>query len=55
MGGDCCAMFLSLRYHNLNPDYIHGRLKELGKQYQLRVLLVQVLRFLFIFIYAHVH
>nr|CAG4648180.1 EOG090X0BTB [Moina brachiata] len=42
MGVDCCAMFLSLRYHNLNPDYIHGRLKELGKQYQLRVLLVQV-------------
>nr|CAG4635016.1 EOG090X0BTB [Alona affinis] len=42
MGHTCCALFLSLRYHNLNPQYIHDRLKELGKQYELRVLLVQV-------------
>nr|CAG4650420.1 EOG090X0BTB [Sida crystallina] len=42
MGQTCCAMFLSLRYHNLNPQYIHERLKELGKQYELRILLVQV-------------
>nr|CAG4638683.1 EOG090X0BTB [Cyclestheria hislopi] len=42
MGHTCCALFLSLRYHNLNPQYIHGRLKDLGKQYELRVLLVQV-------------
>ncbi|XP_041970792.1 DNA excision repair protein ERCC-1 [Aricia agestis] len=35
-------LFLSVRYHNLNPDYIHNRLKELGKKYELRVLLVQV-------------
>lgn len=35
-------LFLSLRYHQLNPDYIHGRLKDLGKRYELRVLLVQV-------------
>ncbi|XP_032512714.2 DNA excision repair protein ERCC-1 isoform X1 [Danaus plexippus] len=35
-------LFLSLRYHNLNPDYINNRLKELGKKYDLRVLLVQV-------------
>ncbi|CAH0552931.1 unnamed protein product [Brassicogethes aeneus] len=42
MGQTTCALFLSLRYHNLNPDYIHDRLKLLGKMYQLRVLLVQV-------------
>lgn len=43
MGKTCCALFLSLRYHNLNPQYIHGRLKDLGKQYLLRVLLVHVI------------
>lgn len=43
MGRTVCALFLSLRYHNLNPDYIHERLKQLGKMYELRVLLVQVL------------
>nr|CAD7463838.1 unnamed protein product [Timema tahoe] len=42
MGKTTCALFLSLRYHNLNPDYINERLKLLGKQYELRVLLVQV-------------
>lgn len=35
-------MYRSLKYHNLNPDYICQRLKLLGKQYELRVLLVQV-------------
>lgn len=42
MGVTTCALFLSLRYHNLNPDYIHDRLKQLEKRYVLRVLLVQV-------------
>lgn len=42
MGTGVCALFLSLRYHQLNPDYIHGRLKLLGSSYQLRVLLVQI-------------
>ncbi|KAH3871736.1 DNA excision repair protein ERCC-1-like isoform X1 [Dreissena polymorpha] len=42
MGKTHCALFLSLRYHQLHPDYVHGRLKELGKGYDLRVLLVQV-------------
>lgn len=32
----------SLRYHNLHPDYIHERLQSLGKNFALRVLLVQV-------------
>nr|CAG4652104.1 EOG090X0BTB [Triops cancriformis] len=42
MGQTTCALFLSLRYHNLNPNYIYDRLKSLGKQYELRILLVQV-------------
>ncbi|XP_054258218.1 DNA excision repair protein ERCC-1 [Macrosteles quadrilineatus] len=42
MGRTTCALFLSLRYHNLKPDYINERLKQLGKLYDLRVLLVQV-------------
>lgn len=32
----------SLRYHNLNPNYIHDRLKLLGQSFTLRILLVQV-------------
>ena len=32
----------SLRYHQLHPDYIHHRLRLLGRSFDLRVLLVQV-------------
>uniref|UniRef100_A0A670ZG86 DNA excision repair protein ERCC-1 n=1 Tax=Pseudonaja textilis TaxID=8673 RepID=A0A670ZG86_PSETE len=42
LGQSTCALFLSLRYHNLNPNYIHERLRNLGKTYQLQVLLLQV-------------
>lgn len=42
VGPSSCVLFLSLKYHNLNPDYIHNRLKLLGKNFELRVLLVQV-------------
>ncbi|KAM9342176.1 DNA excision repair protein ERCC-1 isoform 2-T2 [Pholidichthys leucotaenia] len=42
LGQTTCALFLSLRYHNLNPNYIHDRLKQLGRAFTLRVLLVQV-------------
>ncbi|KAM4561004.1 DNA excision repair protein ERCC-1 [Fundulus diaphanus] len=42
LGQTTCALFLSLRYHNLNPNYIHDRLKQLGNSFTLRVLLVQV-------------
>ncbi|XP_046539900.1 DNA excision repair protein ERCC-1 isoform X1 [Equus quagga] len=42
LGQSTCALFLSLRYHNLHPDYIHQRLQTLGKSFALRVLLVQV-------------
>ncbi|KAF3694952.1 DNA excision repair protein ERCC-1 [Channa argus] len=42
LGQTTCALFLSLRYNNLNPNYIHDRLKHLGQTFNLRVLLVQV-------------
>lgn len=42
VGSTAGILFLSLRYHILNPDYIHDRLKSLGKRFELRVLLVQV-------------
>lgn len=42
VGKSSCVLFLSIRYHNLKPDYIHERIKVLGKNYELRVLLVQV-------------
>lgn len=42
LGRTTCALFLSVRYHTLNPDYIHERLKHLGHTFTLRVLLVQV-------------
>lgn len=42
VGETTCVLYLSLRYHNLNPDYIHGRLKKLGRMFELRILLVEV-------------
>ena len=42
VGQRACAMFLSVRYHTLNPNYIHDRLKDLGSSFELRILLVQV-------------
>jgi DNA excision repair protein ERCC-1 len=37
-----CALFLSIKYHNLYPRYIYSRIAELGKDFTLRVLLVLV-------------
>lgn len=42
VGKAACTLYLSVRYHQLNPEYIHERLKKLGRSYDLRVLLVQV-------------
>ncbi|KAI7808497.1 DNA excision repair protein ERCC-1 isoform X1 [Triplophysa rosa] len=42
LGRTTCALFLSVRYHNLNLNYIHERLKQLGQSFALRVLLIQV-------------
>ena len=42
LGPSCVALYLSVRYHTLQPEYIHERIKLLGKGHRLRVLLVQV-------------
>ncbi|NWR00177.1 ERCC1 protein, partial [Paradoxornis webbianus] len=42
LGQSSCALFLSLRYHHLNPEYIHERLRALGRSFGLQVLLLQV-------------
>ncbi|XP_067878106.1 DNA excision repair protein ERCC-1 isoform X2 [Heterodontus francisci] len=42
LGQTTCALYLSLRYHCLNQEYIHSRLKALGQAFALRILLVQV-------------
>jgi DNA excision repair protein ERCC-1 len=42
LGRTTCALFLSLRYHKLHPNYIYERFQKLGKNYILRILLVLV-------------
>ena len=42
VGKTACVLFLSIRYHTLKPDYINDRLKQLGKMFELRILLVHV-------------
>ena len=42
LGAKTCALFLSLRYHQLNPGYAAERVQALGAAFELRVLLVQV-------------
>ncbi|KAL7057923.1 hypothetical protein AAHC03_016531 [Spirometra sp. Aus1] len=41
-GPSQCAFFLSLRYHNLNPEYIFERLQKIREAYKLTVLIVLV-------------
>ena len=42
LGATTCALFLSLKYHRLHPEYIYTRLRQLGKLYNLRILLTMV-------------
>ena len=42
LGQTTCALFLSLKYHRLHPEYIYGRVRALGGKYRLRVLLTMV-------------
>ena len=37
-----CALFLSLRYHKLHPNYIHQRIAELKADFEYRMLLCHV-------------
>eukprot|EP00053_Salpingoeca_punica_P011035 m.98897 g.98897 ORF g.98897 m.98897 type:complete len:437 (-) comp15566_c0_seq5:304-1614(-) len=41
IGDSTCVLYLSLKFHKRYPEYIQGRIRELGRQYRLRVLLVQ--------------
>ena len=42
LGATTCALFLSLKYHRLHPEYIYSRIRQLGGKYNLRVLLTMV-------------
>ncbi|KAK1421530.1 hypothetical protein QVD17_23942 [Tagetes erecta] len=42
LGKSSCALYLSLRYHLLHPDYLYYRIRELGKDFKLRVVLCHV-------------
>ncbi|KAJ5150608.1 DNA repair protein rad10 [Penicillium coprophilum] len=42
VGTTTCAMFLSLKYHRLHPEYIYSRVTQLAGKYNLRLVLVMV-------------
>jgi len=42
LGLTTCALFLSLKYHRLHPEYIYNRIKQLQGKYALRIVLVMV-------------
>lgn len=42
LGQDTCALYLSVRYHLLHPDYLYFRIRELQKKFKLRVVLCHV-------------
>ncbi|PFH62752.1 hypothetical protein XA68_12180 [Ophiocordyceps unilateralis] len=42
LGQSTCALFLSLKYHRLHPEYIYTRIRNLQGKYNLRVLLTMV-------------
>lgn len=42
LGATTCALFLSLKYHRLHPDYIYTRIRALRSQYNLRIVLAMV-------------
>lgn len=42
LGQTTCALFLSLKYHRLHPEYIYNRIRNLQGKYNLRILLTMV-------------
>ncbi|CAG8961221.1 hypothetical protein HYFRA_00013278 [Hymenoscyphus fraxineus] len=42
LGATTCALFLSLKYHRLHPEYIYNRIKNLQGKYNLRIVLTMV-------------
>ncbi|ANB10988.1 Rad10p [Sugiyamaella lignohabitans] len=41
-GHNSCALFLSIKYHNIHKEYIYKRIQQLNKAFEHRVLLVLV-------------
>jgi DNA excision repair protein ERCC-1 len=41
-GPTTAVIYLSLQYHNLHPKYVYVRVREIGRAYRLRILLVLV-------------
>ena len=42
VGKTTCVLYLSVKYHNLHETYIDRRIRELGRIYRLRILLLYV-------------
>ncbi|KAM0286786.1 hypothetical protein ACHAQH_000806 [Verticillium albo-atrum] len=42
LGLTTCALFLSLKYHRLHPEYIYQRIRNLQGKYNLRIILAMV-------------
>ncbi|KAF3011340.1 hypothetical protein G7054_g1246 [Neopestalotiopsis clavispora] len=42
LGLTTCALFLSLKYHRLHPEYIYTRIRNLQGRYNLRIVLTMV-------------
>lgn len=42
LGTTTCALFLSLKYHRLHPEYVYSRIRGLVGKYNLRLLLTMV-------------
>lgn len=42
LGATTCALFLSLKYHRLHPEYVYSRIGNIGHKYSLRILLTMV-------------
>ncbi|RAH61829.1 mating-type switching protein Swi10 [Aspergillus piperis CBS 112811] len=42
VGNTTCALFLSLKYHRLHPEYIYSRIRLIAGKYLLRIILVIV-------------
>ncbi|KAJ5683238.1 Mating-type switching protein swi10 [Penicillium macrosclerotiorum] len=42
VGTTTCALFLSLKYHRLHPEYIYSRIRLLAGKFNLRIVLVMV-------------
>ncbi|CAN4088408.1 unnamed protein product [Withania somnifera] len=42
LGQNTCALYLSLRYHLLHPDYLYFRIRELQKNFRLCIILCHV-------------